>query len=195
MKQIEITTNVYQSLKDVDQLLTGQGFKIIRRSRVEDQYMILGEDPLLEEDILSTLSHSLLVRYLCVDGSKTTRNLTYKKKVYEGDTVLTEEKYVVGIDDTDQAVQLLENLGFHKLVDVKYDVVVYQKGKVELAFQEVENLGLLVEYESLKDFNGNSSSEILKEKKKMLAELRDYQLDVSDDYDVKKAYQLIKNRM
>ena len=195
MKQVEITTNVYQSLNEIDQLLVGQGFKIIRKSRVEDQYMITGTDPKCEEEILPTLSHSLLIRFLHVEGKDPSKRLTYKKKTYEGDTVLTEEKISVGIDDTDKARQLLENLGFHKLVDVKYHVVVYEREGVEHAFQQVEDLGLLLEYESLKDFQDASSEEVLEEKKRMLTELREYQLDISDDYDVKKAYQLIKNRM
>ena len=195
MKQIEITTNVYQSLQEVDQLLTGQGFTIIRRSRVEDQYMTMDSDPTKEEDILTTLSHSLLVRYLKVEGKEPSRRLTYKKKVYDGDTVLTEEKLSTGIDNTEKTIQILEALGFHKLVDVKYDVVVYAKGNLELCFQQVENLGLLLEYESLETFEDASSEDVLKEKNKMLEKIRSYQLEVSDDYDVKKAYQLIKNQM
>ena len=195
MKQIEITTNVRQSLNEVDRLLIGQGFKIIRKSRVEDQYMIMGVDPKSEEDILSTLSHSLLIRFLHVEGQDPSQKLTYKKKTYEGDTVLTEEKISVGINDTKKARELLEALGFHKLVDVKYDVTVYEKEGIELAFQQVENLGLLLEYESLKDYEASSNEEVLEAKKQMLEELKGYQLDVTDDFDVKKAYQLIKNRM
>ena len=70
-----------------------------------------------------------------------------------------------------------------------------KRGNIEFAFQLEEDLGLLVEYESKKDFQDISSEDILKEKERMLQELKNYQLDVSDDYDVKKAYQLILNRM
>ena len=38
MEQIEVTTRVNQSLKEVDEILTAQGFKIIRKSRIEDKY-------------------------------------------------------------------------------------------------------------------------------------------------------------
>ena len=195
MKQIEITTNVLQSLQEVDQVLTHQGFNIIRKSRVEDQYMCMGNDPITEEEILPALSHSLLIRYLQVEGQEPSKRLTYKNKVYDGDTVLSEEKIVVRIDSRENCARLLESLGFHKMVDVRYNVVVYAKDGLEFCFQEVENLGLLVEVENLKDFEGATKEEILEEKNRMLQELRDYNLEVSNDYDVKKAYQLIKNRI
>lgn len=195
MKQIEVTTNVKQSLEEIHQLLSNQGFEIIRRSRIEDSYMSRESDKLTKENILSTLMRCVLIRYLCVDGKETYKSITYKKKEYKGDTVLSEEKIVLKIEDLEKAEKLLRALDFEKIVDVRYDVIVYKRGDIELCFQLVEDLGLLVEYESLKDFEGVSPEDILKEKQRMLEELRSYQLEVSDDYDVKKAYQLIMNRM
>jgi hypothetical protein len=66
------------------------------------------------------------------------------------------------------------------------------KGKLELAFQNVENMGLLLEYENLDDFGNASNSEIIKEKERMIKEIRNYNLNVTDEYDVKKAYELIE---
>lgn len=195
MKQIEITTNVKQSLEEVHELLIAQGFEVIRKSRVEDRYMSLEKDKLTKENILSVLMNSVLIRYLCVNGEEEYKNITYKKKDYAEDTVLTEEKIVLKVEDLEQAEKLLRALNFEKIVDVCYDVVVYKRKDLELAFQFVEDLGLLVEYESEKDYQDASKEEILEEKKRMLQELRDCQLEVSDDYDVKKAYQLILNRM
>ena len=151
MKQIEITTNVYQSLGEVDEILVGKGFKIIRKSRVEDQYMSLESDRLTEDNILSILANSLLIRYLCVNGKDEYKKLTYKKKEYDEETFLSEEKINLGIDSIDDARKLLEALGFKKLVDVRYDVTVYSNDDIELAFQEVDDLGLLVEYERSED--------------------------------------------
>lgn len=195
MKQIEVTTNVHQSLAEVHDILSSQGFEIIRKSRIEDQYMSQEKDKLTRDNIISVLMRCLLIRYLCVNGSDTYKSITYKKKEYSGDTVLSEEKIVLNIDDIEKAERLLRALNFEKIVDVRYDVVVYKRGDVELCFQLVEDLGLLVEYESTKDFQGVSPEDILKEKQRMLEELRSYQLEVSEDYDVKKAYQLVLNRM
>ncbi|MBR3211198.1 MAG: hypothetical protein IKF71_04605 [Bacilli bacterium] len=195
MKQIEVTTNVKQSLEEVHDILSKQGFECIRKSRVEDRYMSPENEELTKDNIISVLMHCVLIRYLCVDGKETYKNITYKKKDYSGDTVLSEEKIVLKIEDLEKAEKLLKALKFEKIVDVRYDVIVYKRGNVELAFQLVEDLGLLVEYESTRDFQDVSKEEILAEKQKMLQELKSYQLEVSDDYDVKKAYQLILNRM
>ena len=195
VRQIEITAYVNQNLDEIDNILSKQGFKIIRKSRVEDKYMLHKDEPLTKNNILSILTKCLLIRYLCINNDKEVKSLTYKKKDYKGDTSISEEKIVLSIEDIEQAEKLFNALNFRKIVDVNYDVIVYKKDEVELCFQLVEDLGLLVEYENIKDFKNVSQEEIIKEKERMLEELRSYQLQVSDDYDVKKAYQLIKNRM
>ncbi len=195
MKQIEVTTLVKQSLDEVDNILPRLGFTLVRKSRVEDQYMIQDMSHLTRDNIIDHLQRCVLIRYLCVNGEKISKCLTYKNKEYKDGTVLSEKKINVNIDDVSKAFQLLEALGFEKLVDVKYDVVVYKKDDIEFAFQQVEGLGLLLEYESTKDFDGVDSEEILDVKKRMLDEIRSYQLDVSDDFDIKKAYELVLKRV
>ena len=192
MKQIEVTTYVNQSLADVDKILPALGFTLIRRSRIEDQYMIQDMSGLSKDNIIEHLQRCVLIRYLCVNNDYISKCLTYKNKEYKDGTVLTEKKINVNIDDVSKAFELLSALGFKKLVDVKYDVVVYKRGDVELCFQDVEGLGLLLEYENTSDFEDATPEQILEEKKKMLDEIRGYQLDVSDEFDVKKAYELVK---
>ena len=46
-------------------------------------------------------------------------------------------------------------------------------------------------FEHQDDFTNISSEEIIKEKENMLLIVKDTGLDVSDDYDIKKAYELI----
>lgn len=77
------------------------------------------------------------------------------------------------------------------MVNVNYDVIV----EVELAFQQVEDLGLLLEYESLIDYTDYSNEEILNIKKRLLDRIRSYGISTSDDFDVKKAYQLIHKKI
>ncbi len=195
MKQIEVTTRVNQSLEEVDNLLTKQGFQLIRKSRIEDRYMILKNKKVTQRNIIKTLQNCLLIRYLLVNETETLKKITYKNKTYHGKTVMSEEKINVSIDDIDKMQKLLECVGFRKLVDVKYDVIVYQKNHLELAFQNVEGLGLLLEYENNKDFSQASDYEIIKEKEKMLEEIKQYQLNVTEEYDIKKAYELVKKQL
>ncbi len=195
MKQIEITAKVNQSMEEIHDILSNQGFSFIRNNRVEDKYMTLDYDELAKDTILDVLQTCILIRYVKLSEDKEFKNLTYKKKEYQGNTVISEEKIIVDIDDVDKAELLLESVGFQKIVEVKYDVFVYKKGPVELCFQDVDGLGLMVEYENPLDFTGKTSKEILQEKQKMAEELKSYHIDITSEYDVKKAYQLISNRM
>lgn len=194
MKQIEVTTRVYNSLEEVDAILTKENYQIIGKYRIEDEYLTQNLKMLTAENILDILKTSVLVRYV-KDDEEEDKKITYKIKEYDGDKVISEEKINVKIDDIDKAIKLFSKLNFEHLVSVKYDVVVYSNGKIELAFQNVEGLGLLLEYENSKDFTGYSSEDILKEKNKMLKQIKDIGLKISDDYDIKKAYELIKNKL
>lgn len=194
MKQIEITTIVKQNLKEIDNILSKQGFKIIRKSNIKDRYMSQEINKLNKDNILEVLSKSLIIRYLNVNNKDIIKKLTYKNKKIKDNKILTEEKIDINVDDLDKTEQLLSAIGFKKLVDVKYDVIVYQKDNLEFAFQQVEGLGLLLEYESTKDYENYTNNEILKEKKKMIDEVKKYNIEISNDFDIKKAFELIKKR-
>lgn len=194
MKQIEITTIVKQNLKEIDNILSKQGFKIIRKSNIKDRYMSQEINKLNKDNILEVLSKSLIIRYLNVNNKDIIKKLTYKNKKIKDNKILTEEKIDINVDDLDKTEQLLSAIGFKKLVDVKYDVIVYQKDNLEFAFQQVEGLDLLLEYESTKDYENYTNNEILKEKKKMIDEVKIYNIEISNDFDIKKAFELIKKR-
>lgn len=191
MKQIEITARVNDTLENAIEKLEKFGFKKIRKSRIEDIYLTQKKKELTKENIIDILSSCVLLRYLKINDDKIIRKITYKNKVYDGNQVISEEKINLNCEDLDKAFELFKALNFEKLIDVKYDVLVMAKENLEFAFQNVENLGLLVEYENINDFDGKSNNEILNEKKKMINELKSYGLDVTDEYDVKKAYELI----
>lgn len=195
MKQIEVTTRVNESLKDVEKKLKEQGFEFIRKSRIEDIYMTQKLDNLRKDNIIDILKNSVLIRYLLVNNKDVFKKITYKNKVYKDDVVISEEKINVNIDDIEKAEKLFDVLGFKKLVEVKYDVIVYKKDNIELAFQDVEKLGLLLEYENEKDFEGYSDGQILQEKNKMLESIRSFNIDITNEFDVKKAYELIEKKI
>jgi predicted adenylyl cyclase CyaB len=195
MKQIEITVRVNNQLNEIDSILTRQGFRIIRRSRIEDNYKTLEYNNLSKDNILNVLSKCVLIRYLNVNNEKEFKKITYKNKIYENNNVISEEKISVNIDDINNADKLFEILGFKTIVNVNYDAIVYSNDKIELCFQDVEGLGLLLEYENEKDFDGYSSDEIIKEKYKMLDEIKKYNLNITNEIDVKKAYELIYTKI
>lgn len=193
MKQIEITTYVNNTLQEVDDILKRQGFKVIRKSKIKDIYKTLKYNELNKNNILNILSESVLIRYLKVNDKDEYKKLTYKNKIYDNDIVISEEKINVTIDDINKMNKLLELIGLKTIVNVNYDVIVYSNDDIEFCFQSVGNLGLLLEYENKNDYDGYTNEEILSEKYKMLKEIQKYGLNISNDIDVKKAFELIKH--
>lgn len=194
MKQVEITTRVLETLNSITQKLEKQGFQIIRKSRVEDEYLTQYQGDFEQKHILKMLSSSVLLRYLNANG-KISKKITYKQKTYQNEIVMTEEKINVNCDDLDMAKKLFLALHFRPLVKVGYDVIVFSNQKIELAFQNVENLGLLVEYENVKDFSDSTEEEIVLAKQQMLKEIKNLNIQTTEEMDVKKAYELIRKQI
>lgn len=195
MKQIEITVKVNNTLDEVDKILISKGFKLIRKSRVEDEYVCPNDINVNCENILKVLSSSVLIRYLKTQDGEF-KKITYKDKKYDkNDMVISEEKINVSINDIQSAHKLFKKINFKNLVDVKYDVIVYSNNDYEFAFQNVEGLGLLLEFENENDFEGVSDEAIANEKQKMYEIIKNYGIKVENNYDIKKAYELVMKKL
>ena len=191
MKQIEITTRVNETLEEAIKKLEKHGFKKVRESKVKDIYLTQKKKDLNKKNIIEILSSCVLLRYLKINDEQVIKKITYKNKVYDDNQVISEEKINLNCEDLNIAYKLFQALKFEKLTEVKYDVLVMKKNNLEFAFQNVNNLGLLLEYENLNDFEEKSNEEILEEKKIMIKELKSYGLNISNEIDVKKAYELV----
>lgn len=194
MKQIEITVRVKEELNEVINKLEKQGFKKIRESDIDDIYMTQIKNELKKDNIRYILSNCVLLRSFTVNGEKI-KKITYKNKEYNNGKLISERKVNVDCSDLESAQKLFECLKFEKLVEVKYHVIVLEKDGVEFAFQDVENLGLLMEYESLIDFENKTIDDIKKEKQKMYDFVQQTGLNITDEQDVQKAYELIKKSL
>lgn len=194
MKQIEITVRLIDKIENAIAKLENKGSKKIRESDVYDIYLSNLDSEIKKENIQEFLKRSVLLRNLKVDG-KEENKITYKYKELDinGD-VISEQKVNVNCDDLKKAEELFSCLGFYKLIEVKYHVIVYEKNGKEFAFQIVENLGTLIEYENVNDFTGKSVLEINNAKKEMLKEIKEYDISITNEYDVKKAFELIKKK-
>lgn len=195
MKQIEITTRVLDNLNEVSNKLIKLGFKKIRTSIIDDMYMCQNIMGIEKDSISEYLKKSVLIRYLDT-GEKIFKKLTYKNKVFNANGMtISEEKINVDINDTNKAKSLFLALNFSELVRVKYECIVYERNGLELAFQEVDGLGLLLEYENVNDFEGVSLDKITETKNQMLQEIKNLGIKTTDEIDVKKAYELIEKRL
>ena len=202
MRQIEITVKLEENLEDALLKLEKKGFKVIRESDVDDIYVTTNDNirflKSLNKDekkskIIEILSESVLLRKLKLENN-VIQKITYKDKKYDDDgNVISEDKINVNIDDILKTKEILKKLNVDELVEVKYHNLVYSNGIIELDFQSVENLGILIEYENENNFEGKTSEEIKNEKIKMAKQINELGIIIGKDFDIKKAYELIIN--
>ena len=194
MKQIEITVRLDENMQSAISKLENQGFKKIRESQIDDVYMTAKLKELNKDNIQTILKKSVLLRSLKLEN-KEIKKITYKNKETDKDgDIISEQKINLDCSDLEKAKDLFEHLEFEELIRVRYKVIVYSKGKVEYAFQDVENLGNLIEYENIDDFEGKSLDEINTVKKNMFEEIKNTGIKLTEEKDVKKAYELILNK-
>lgn len=194
MKQIEITVRLDENMQSAISKLENQGFKKIRESQIDDVYMTAKLKELNKDNIQTILKKSVLLRSLKLEN-KEIKKITYKnKEIDKNGDIISEQKINLDCSDLEKAKDLFEHLEFEELIRVRYKVTVYGKCKVEYAFQDVENLGVLIEYENMDDFEGKSLDEINTVKKNMFEEIKNTGINLTEEKDVKKAYELILNK-
>ena len=194
MKQIEITVRLKEDMQSAINKLVKLGFEKIRESKIDDIYMISNKYELNKDNIQSVLKKAVLLRSLKI-GNQEIKKITYKNKEFdEKGNVISEKKINLNCEDLAKAKTLFEYLDFEELIRVKYDLVVYSKNNVEYAFQAVDNLGVLIEYENTEDFENKSLEEINAAKANMYKEILSTGIELTDEIDVKKAYELIVNK-
>jgi len=192
MKEVEITVTVNEKLNSAINKITNLGFEKIRESYIKDTYLTQFENE-LNKGIEEVMNKSVLLRFLNANGEEF-KKITYKHKDYKDGKLISETKINLNCEDLDKAYQLFTALGFKELITVKYVCPVYEKNGFELAFQEVEGLGLLLEVESILNLDNATNLEILNEKKNMYQKLLNLGLIIGSDLDVKKAKELIKSK-
>ena len=64
MREIEITVKVNNTLNEIDQILTSQGFKQVETYRIYDKYLTLKQEDITESNALDILKSCLLLRHL-----------------------------------------------------------------------------------------------------------------------------------
>ena len=190
MREIEITVKVFDSVEKTKDILARQGLKIVDTYSTKDIY--LSQDTNLSQSIESVLNKSVILRQI-ITHSKVIKKIVHKNKVYDGDTLLYEDKINLNCEDLENAKLLFEALGFKELVIVQYDSFVYQKEGLELSFQNVKDLGLLLEIESDKK-KLESEEDVMQEKRRLYNLAKSLSLNIGDELNIKKAKALIKKR-
>lgn len=191
MKTIEITVKVNESKESVVSKLIKNGFKQTSDEYGDDIYMTKDLDILNKDNILEILNKSILLRHHHGDYREERKFVVLKDKNYKDGKVTSEEIYSVQIDDIDNMKKIFESIGFKELVRKNQYFNDYTKGDITFILEEVNDIGLLIEYENKHDFTNKSDEEIMAEKVNMYNYIKSLGIDISDDFDIKKAYELI----
>lgn len=191
MQTIEITVKVKETKESVKNKLISNGFIQTSDEYGDDIYMTRDLDKLDKNNILELLNKSVLLRHHYGKYREERKYLVLKDKNYKDGHVTSEEILSVKIDDIDIMKKMLERLGFEELIQKNQYFNDYTKGDLVFILEEVRDIGLLIEYENKNDFTGKSDEEIMEAKREMYNTIKSIGIDICEDYDVKKAYDLI----
>lgn len=191
MQTIEITVKVKETKESVKNKLISNGFIQTSDEYGDDIYMTRDLDKLDKNNILELLNKSVLLRHHYGKYREERKYLVLKDKNYKDGHVTSEEILSAKIDDIDIMKKMLERLGFEELIQKNQYFNDYTKGDIVFILEEVKDIGLLIEYENKNDFTGKSDEEIMEVKREMYNTIKSIGIDICEDYDVKKAYDLI----
>lgn len=83
-----------------------------------------------------------------------TKNITYKlKKFADNGDILSQKSINCDIYDIEQAKLLLKAIGYHQIMNIKENNVIYTKENLELAVKDIKNGDILIEIETKPDSN------------------------------------------
>ena len=178
----EITVLVNSNLRELEQLLENNNFKIQEIYDVNDIYLV--KKDIKFNNVLELLNNCVMVRHSTRNGEDS-KFLTYKYKEYNDKEEITKQgKVNCYIYSIDEAMQLFKYLGYDELIRLKDHSIVYSNGVDEVVVQCVNNKHIYIEIEeecsyiNKKYKNINEMKEVVKK----------YKIPIKDDnYFAKKA--------
>lgn len=140
----EITVQVTCSYEELHSLLIKQGFKIIEKYTLIDEYLISKDYDLKNKNSLDILKKCVIVRYI----ENTLKELLYKYKEYinNGD-ILKQAKVSCKVNDIKEASNFMKTIGYKELIHIQNNSVVYTNDKIEFAVQLVNDKYIFIELE------------------------------------------------
>lgn len=185
MKETEITVEVFNTPEEITDILTQQGFRVVRKVDMIDYYY--SKEPieqLKNFEYRDLMKSSILIRQL---KSNNTKNLIiFKDKNLDNNgNVISEEKVNCSIDDIDNAIKIFNLAGLNCWCNLIQHMSIFQKGNIEFAVQDVEGLGVFIEYEedeTMKNLSPEAKIQL------MLKTLNNLGLKIGDDFSCKKPF-------
>lgn len=186
MKETEITVQIFEELKNIQEKLDGQGFMLLENYQINDYYFSK-YDFVREMPYAEMIRNSFLVRDIVDDHPQVL--LVYKdKKIDDNGNVIAEEKTKVRVSSLTAALEIFNKTGLNQWCQFSQDVFVYAKGNFQFAIMTIKDLGVFLEYEE-QCAEGQSEQDLIE---KMIADVKSFGLNIGDDFNCKKVLMKIE---
>lgn len=185
----EITVQVTCNYEELHSLLIKQGFKIIEKYTIIDEYLISKDYDLKNKNSLDILKECVIVRYI----ENTLKELLYKYKEYSNNgDIIKQAKVSCKVNDIKEASNFMKTIGYKELIHIQNNSVVYTNDKIELAVQLVNDKYIFIEPEDKSEYLNKTYSSI----EEMKEEINLYNLPiVKDKYFAKKAAIILEDKL
>ena len=185
----EITVQVTCSYEELHNILIKQGFKIIKKYTIIDEYLISKDYDLRNKNYLDILKECVIVRYI----ENIVKELLYKYKEYNNNgDIIKQAKVSCKVNDIKEASSFMKTIGYKELIHIQNNSVVYTDDKIEFAVQLVNDKYIFIELEDKSEYLNKTYSSI----EEMKEEINLYNLPiVKDKYFAKKAAIILEDEL
>ena len=185
----EITVQVTCSYEKLHNLLIKQGFKIIKKYTIIDEYLISKDYDLRNKNYLDILKECVIVRYI----ENIVKELLYKYKEYnDNGYIIKQAKVSCKVNDIKEASNFMKTIGYKELIHIQNNSIVYTNDKIEFAVQLVNDKYIFIELEDKSEYLNKTYSSI----EEMKEEINLYNLPiVKDKYFAKKAAIILEDEL
>lgn len=185
-RKTEITVQVYEDFKELDQKLKNANFVVSDHYVLKDNYFSrFNIKELKQMSYEEILKNSLIVRNVGAENK-----IMFKDKILDkNNNVISEEKINLKVEDYNKAVKILSLAGMNNWCSLVQDIYEYKNENISIGVQIIDDLGVFIEYEedeSLLNLETKDKIEEMIKRVKMLG------LNIGADYSVKKVYEKFK---
>ena len=150
----EITVKVLSSKEELINNLKQKGFSPGRTFMLDDYYFIPNELNISKLTTREIISKCILIRNIFDNNNIYKKKITYKIKEFNNNGDILNQKAInCDIYDIKQAKLLLEAIGYHQIMNIKEDNIIYFKDNLELAIKDIKNGDILIEIETVPNSN------------------------------------------
>ena len=189
--ETEITVELLENLEIAKNKLNNLGFIIKEKVLMTDYYFSkLPLDEILNLDYANLIKNSFLVRSVKTDNEEINQIIFKKKILDNSNNVIAEDKIKTNISNLNSTVKLFSEAGLTNYTTLTQNMTVYSNGEMEFVIQEIDNLGVFIEYEEDDTMKGLTEQEKINT---MLNNLKSLRLEIGNDYSCKKVYLKLHN--